>query len=488
MRQINRFLLIYILARFSGVAGQGEADSFDIPQMDKSKWIDPNDFQVRSSGSMYRPRQDDDASYCLSDSEVADLRSALSSCRLELNELKLNPLKLLDDSTSSTQATSNSPVSKCSTDPTLLKHVVHRLFIRLNLETKVDEARKADYIYEATLRISPSDVKTLQRFLDTDAPDIHLIQDARLAMETFLSKAQRVRAMDGEPTLWGNIRSNLSFYLQLGNLILLLPAAALVLRHISRTSLRKIALYLFFVIFCLSCVWTWLRLYKEKQAERQARYTKIGLPRACLPEKQDAFKAFSSYLSSLFLLPQADECLQYYKDIVVDPYLEVAPTEAVAITISLMILRPLKIVGENLADFIVAFYSRLPLTIAPLATILLLIFGLFSLLLFFGYRIRLPLFLGVIEPGPREVVYQPQVANVAAQQQLPPASAPVANAPVSQVHSLSARRDRSPSGGSLQDRARLTLRDSVDIDAGQSRRRDSSHRSISLPRVSDVNR
>jgi hypothetical protein len=162
------------------------AEELNLPQVDKSKWVDPNDFRFSSHvpAAVF-----DDASASCSNQELSDLQSALSSCRLELNQLKHNPAGLLMDLVPSAPVQPGpGPASICSSDPTLLKHVIHRILIRLNLETKLDEHKKTDYLYEASLRLSASDVRSLQKLLDTDVPDMNVIQDARLAMETFVRK------------------------------------------------------------------------------------------------------------------------------------------------------------------------------------------------------------------------------------------------------------------------------------------------------------
>uniref|UniRef100_A0A914X1W1 Chloride channel CLIC-like protein 1 n=1 Tax=Plectus sambesii TaxID=2011161 RepID=A0A914X1W1_9BILA len=464
MRRINVFLLISLVIRFCGaVEEETNAHSFDIPHTDKSKWRRPNDLPVRSTASMHGSRLDDDASACLSDSKAVELRSALSSCHQELDEMKLNPIKTPPDSTSPALATFSSSVCKCPTDPTLLKHVVRPILIRLNLETKVNERRKLNFTYQATLQFSLSEVRTLQRFLDTDVPDMNLIQDARLAMETFIKKVHIIQAMDEEPTFWETIWTILTYCLQIGNAIFMPLAAALVLQHILyNISLIRFGISLYIIIFCVSCGWTWSRLVREEQAERNARFKMFGVPKDCCPEEQGAFK-----------------------DIEVDSNWKVSPVEAGSLTFAMMVTGPLQIIGENLAKFFNALYMGLPLLLSPLVIGLLFGFLLFVVLLLRDYRIRLPFFLGVIEPAQRGVIHQPETVNSAAQQQIPSTSVPKANAPLSQVHSLSAHRDRSPAGGSLQDRVRQGLRESQHINAGQLRRRD-FHRSVSLPRVSDA--
>uniref|UniRef100_A0A914VC83 Chloride channel CLIC-like protein 1 n=1 Tax=Plectus sambesii TaxID=2011161 RepID=A0A914VC83_9BILA len=407
---------------------------------------------------MHGSRREDHESTCRSDSEVANLKSALSTCQQE--------------------------ASSCSMNPTLLKHVVNRLLIRFNLEKKLNEQRESDYIYTVNLHFSPNDIRTLQRFSDTDVPDMNLIKDAKLAMDTFFNKIHSIQATDEEPTFWEKFWTNLPFYVTFGNFVLLLPAAALVLRHIFRTSLLHSFLYLILIIFLFSCVGTWLRLYQEKLAERQRRYMEFEgkVPKECFPDQQSTFKAIYSSVSSYVSFQQPDKCFHYYKDIGVDPYLEVGVMDAVVDTAALAFLRPLGLWGEHLAKFIEAFYSRLPLTIAPLATVLLLILMLFFmilcglfLLLVFGYRIKLPMFLGIIEPAHVPVVHLPQAVNTAHQQQHHLPADPLQQQQQQHLPATHQQQEQIPAAPLQQQQ----------IAATQKRRRD-FHRSVSLPHVSDA--
>ncbi len=186
--------------------------------------------------------------------------------------------------------------------------------------------------------------------------------------------------------------------LPIANLLLLIPAGGLIMYHVTSASKWKLCIAIFFFSFWLSVVWTWFHLYKSKEAELMSRLAQnMNVPKEC----QSSDFSFGTWLRKTLTTDQADPCVQYHKDLLIDPFWEVPPTEAIAVTVTKFVLAPLELIGVNLGKFFSALFGNVPVTLWPIVSVLMVV-GLFVLaILFCGYSIRLPFGLLQIAPGQR---------------------------------------------------------------------------------------
>jgi len=161
-----------------------------------------------------------------------------------------------------------------------------------------------------------------------------------------------------------------------------------------RRSLSIIVGSCLFALLCCESPVTWWRLYLEKVAENAARSEQTRTD--CFSGKS-FWRLVGSSIQGLYRT-QPDVCHQYFKDALIDPRYQVPFTLAITTTIAESFLGPLEILGASLAKFINAFYGNMPPLMAPIATILLILFGVIGLLLQSRYRFRI---FGIftLEPG-----------------------------------------------------------------------------------------
>jgi hypothetical protein len=143
------------------------------------------------------------------------------------------------------------------------------------------------------------------------------------------------------------------------------------------------------LLLALSYLWHWGHLYKKAMLKKQMALLKSPtIPRECFTQKSwtDYFWASNH------------NCAEYHEALMVDPLWEVTPTMAVAETLTLLVVQPLEHLGTHLGKF----FSSLLASQSWLASIPVLAFvclvTLVLLVMLFGYKIKLPWFLGSIEP------------------------------------------------------------------------------------------
>lgn len=152
---------------------------------------------------------------------------------------------------------------------------------------------------------------------------------------------------------------------------------------------------LFVSIFFISCGWEWSLMYKQVIAQKYEALAANGgnPPEYCDPKQR-------SFLQSLiFGYSHKKECMRYQELLTVDAYLEVNPSIAISQTMSRLVFHPLLILGEKLGEFfgsVLASNSYLASTGVLICSCLFLII---LVIVSSGYTIRLPYFLGSLEPN-----------------------------------------------------------------------------------------
>lgn len=145
------------------------------------------------------------------------------------------------------------------------------------------------------------------------------------------------------------------------------------------------------IAFLLSIPWNWYSLYQKEVATRIAKSHRKAPPE-CTPEQLPFWR---SLLSGFTL---GDPCREYYENLHVDPWGEVPPTKAIAVTLTKFILEPLEHIGEAVGKMLEACVKDLPVQLWPVSLGLIIIGFLMTLIMCFGYKINLFYLLGM-EPS-----------------------------------------------------------------------------------------
>ena len=93
-----------------------------------------------------------------------------------------------------------------------------------------------------------------------------------------------------------------------------------------------------------------------------------------------------------------DKCKEYYEALMIDPLLEVTPTMALAETFTAFVVQPLEHLGRHIGKFFNALLQETSWLSSPVILSFVFIAILLCMVMVFGYRFRLPFFLGSFEP------------------------------------------------------------------------------------------
>lgn len=183
--------------------------------------------------------------------------------------------------------------------------------------------------------------------------------------------------------------------IQLAVLLVLAVFGVILLSHLRFS--WNLVYWMFLLVFVVSAVMTWYRMYKGEVAKRYAM--KKDLPQGCIKlEKEGSLLHNLFYLYKYYFTFQKDECVAYYEHLIVDPIVKVSPMEAVAVALVQTLMKPLRTVGSEFSEFMRALLKDLPVQWQLVSVIVLCVFITLILLLTCGYRFRVP-FLLIIEPA-----------------------------------------------------------------------------------------
>jgi len=99
------------------------------------------------------------------------------------------------------------------------------------------------------------------------------------------------------------------------------------------------------------------------------------------------------------LYSSVDRCQEYHKAIMVDPVYEVNPLTALVDLSTKLLLHPLSSLGTEVGHMFAGLLSSVPLVWKVPVLLLFVLLLMFLLVLAFGYRVRLPLWLGELGPA-----------------------------------------------------------------------------------------
>lgn len=215
-----------------------------------------------------------------------------------------------------------------------------------------------DILYDAKIRLSKQTMAEIQTLLDgedsfrTGALDKILVD---------------LRPHDYEAWKW---RFEDTFGVELDTLLKLKLAVLLLVGIICTQLWSKVSWFIQFgrllaVSFFVSIFWNWIYLYKMAFAEHQRKLATMDNSdyEKCTGMKKMTWSdSLKGWFRSTWTL-QDDPCKKYYEDLIIDPWLLVPPTKAIAVTFTTFITEPLEHVGEGISKFLRALLKDLPITL-----------------------------------------------------------------------------------------------------------------------------
>lgn len=276
----------------------------------------------------------------------------------------------------------------------LLRQYVRTILGHLGDQAPVGE--EEDYAIHITL--SRDRVSMLEKFAEVgNQKHIHDVHDILTSMigrigSSRMGKAEKMVLLFEEKI--GLKLDRLIQFIMLGAL----ASVILLIETRLQIAWRRRITQLIVLMFCISVPWTWYDLYKQAEIKQHSIASR-PIPKECLSGEKDTLAALWTDIKSYFTL-QNDRCHDYHEHLLIDPLVKVPPTNAIAVTFIRFFLAPLKDVGSAVSEFLRALLKDLPLTLYPVALAMVSLFFFMMLFMWFGYSIRLPLFL-TIERSPQ---------------------------------------------------------------------------------------
>ncbi|XP_014769874.1 uncharacterized protein LOC106868925 [Octopus bimaculoides] len=133
------------------------------------------------------------------------------------------------------------------------------------------------------------------------------------------------------------------------------------------------------VTFFINIMWNWFYLYEEEKAKTYHALQQ-GPPKGCVMMD----KSFRTLLAEWFSVKK-DDCLAYLVYVDINPFFRVRPYEALSISLTNIIFRPLQYIGQHISTFIRDICAPLPLYMQPIIILLMFFSMLVSLMILSGY-------------------------------------------------------------------------------------------------------
>ncbi len=328
-------------------------------------------------------------------SNCGDISRELDRCRRSLKELQqeLAPAEL-DKSAEGEDNSSPQPVTS-QTDQLFFRRFVKFVVRTLDLEA-LQEAPGHEQRHEmqARLSLSAADAAVLVGFAnEKKVRGKHSFSDVDHVLTSMFKEVipmsdDDARCKSSFPSL-GLPRPEDLFYLSLALFALW-----------AVTSLwRGVAVWkVLTALLVASSAWHWMHLYRKALSRKHSVLVKEeGVPAECFPDQMGWGRFFFDRVFA-----SGDRCAEYHDALLVDPLWEVSPTMAVAETIVQFVLLPLEHLGRHLGKFFAGLLGELSWMSSPSILLFTFVAMLLCLVMAFGYRFRLPLFLGTFEPRERD--------------------------------------------------------------------------------------
>ncbi|GIY28772.1 chloride channel CLIC-like protein 1 [Caerostris darwini] len=150
----------------------------------------------------------------------------------------------------------------------------------------------------------------------------------------------------------------------------------------------------FTIMICIvgvSIFWHWMHLYQQRQALKHAELSSMTIPTECRKNDFGLIEHFQEYIKSFFT---SNECAKYYEALMVDPVWEVSFTMAASEAVTAMLFQPLSAASRAVNLALKQLFDGLSIFVI----IPVMIFIFLLLIMLCNYRVKLPFFMGALEP------------------------------------------------------------------------------------------
>lgn len=330
------------------------------------------------------------------------------------SSIKSPPPKIVDDIPVSKQMPVRTTPPVSTVPPTTVKscsdkpdsksqsNILFRNYVKFLLgkfRGKLPQSSSEEYLL--WLKLSVEDVNNLEMFASSQSSNIHDAHEILTSMIKRVTKShygttEKLQAWFQDKfgfSMWDGIK-----LLTIIALVCVILAAGFQIHLTWRQFVLKACI----LAFLISIPMTWYELYKAAEIQQQTVAMKDA-PAECVRDNEDQdggdnwFSVAQSAFRGLFTF-EKDNCQKYYEHMLINPFLKVPPTKALAVTFVRFFVSPLKDIGEAFGEFLRALLIDLPVTLYPIAIAAVTIFFFLFLFMWMGYSIRLPFFLS-IEPG-----------------------------------------------------------------------------------------
>ena len=309
------------------------------------------------------------------------------------------PSKISQNEKNTTPKAQNSSNVESLSDKFLARHV--KSFLRsVNSEDLPEKGKKFKPVSAfMTIKLSSSDLKSLHSFaqLNPNASHVQKVKSLHQVESTFEKVFKTIQSHDTEnyEEMTISTLTKVIFWLESHFEIIPLCISAILAFYLWRgLPIGKLILS----ILVISCGWEWGLMVQKVKAERFALMEKDGynIPRKCAPESSSFLKGI---YESIFPNSVSKDCVLYQEYMTINAYLEVNPSVAVVETFSKLLLQPLGLLGEKIGLFFNKAMSMNSYMASPFVAAFCFAFLIVLTIIFSGYTLKLPWFLGSIEPS-----------------------------------------------------------------------------------------
>eukprot|EP00112_Aurelia_sp_Birch-Aquarium-sp1_P018231 Seg4322.1 transcript_id=Seg4322.1/GoldUCD/mRNA.D3Y31 product="putative dimethyladenosine transferase" protein_id=Seg4322.1/GoldUCD/D3Y31 len=152
----------------------------------------------------------------------------------------------------------------------------------------------------------------------------------------------------------------------------------------SRQTILGLIIIIFLLCFAVSVPWEWMRMYKAQLAKKTE--AKLTVPEQCYGDKMSYVSLVRWWWRDTFSFSDS-ACTDYYKAMIVEPFWEVTPGEAIAAAASRIFVQPALVLSENLGKCFRLVFKEIPVQWQPIFFIAIFISFLFAI----GIRFDSPL-------------------------------------------------------------------------------------------------
>ena len=139
-------------------------------------------------------------------------------------------------------------------------------------------------------------------------------------------------------------------------------------------------------------------MYKKSWAAKHATLMSSGtVPPECHPQQMSWLQSLQ--YTARHAMSGTDRCGEYHEAIMVDPLYEVNPLTAAVDLLTNLLLHPMSALGGQVGKMFAGLLENVPFFWRVPVLLLFTMMLMFGMVMVAGYRIRLPMWLGAIEPA-----------------------------------------------------------------------------------------